>query len=119
MKLKFQKILILSCLFLSMQFVFLFSQNINFAVGAGLSKAICEESENWNTGFCGDAALLYSINNNLSIGGRFAYNRWETNSEDISESINIFEISPFIRATSTKKENSQIQAFGQFGLGYY
>lgn len=110
--------------------------NIGFGIGTGISKTLGDGSEYWNIGLNANGNLFYSLLDNVSIGGRIAYNRWGANKEKvmselrssspsdysiggISGSINIIEISPNIKFLTTQREHQQVQFFAQAGIGYY
>lgn len=102
-----------------------------FEVGGGISKAVGDGSEYWNLGFNVNGSYFMPLSPNIRIGGRFAYNYWSPNEDelksdfgmsDMSLSIDgsgtIIELTPSIRFVSPPKGGGT-GFFAQAGVGYF
>jgi len=91
----------------------------SFHVDGGISKVLGEASDSYNMGFSVGLNMFHPVSNNISLGGRFAYNRWTPDVSDlegvtdVSGSESITEIVPTIRFTNAKP------LFFQLGFGYF
>jgi len=106
-------------------------------LGGGISKATGDGSEFWKMGFNINGELFQRVSENVLIGGRLTYNRWNPDEEalenevrnefpgfsdlifDISGSLSIIEVIPTLRLVSSVDREQQVQLFVQMGAGYY
>ncbi len=106
------------------------NQNIK-GIGVGISKTTGDFSDDFNMGFTINGEWFKQYSENLYIGGRFAYNRWSPDEDelegnlpsgatfDISGGGSMIELLPSVRYVPSSNEGQQIQLYGQFGAGLY
>jgi len=99
--------------------------------GVGISAALGEGREMWDTGFVFYGEFHRQVRDALFLGGRAAYSRWNANEDqlvemysaslgqnlDVSGRTGILELSPAVRFHPPLFNERPV--FLQFGAGYY
>ncbi|MFP4163300.1 MAG: outer membrane beta-barrel protein [Chitinispirillaceae bacterium] len=109
------------------------AQELKLSLDAGISRPTRTEIDNYNWGYSLGGNVLFTITDNLFLGGRIAYNRWGPDesafldradptgiidSADVSGEATIVEVVPIARL-STNYPLSPVNFFVQGGAGLY
>ncbi|MDG5815350.1 hypothetical protein QA601_09685 [Chitinispirillales bacterium ANBcel5] len=108
------------------------AQDLRLTLDAGVSRPAGDLMDQFSWGYSGGGNFLIRITDNLSLGGRIAYNRWGPDEAEFLEDIDpfdiidaevegearAFEVVPIVRLT-TAYPLSPIQFFLHGGAGLY